>query len=107
MKNYFMLDGNKIPMSKETAESLREKRWRPFNELVDCGCIRVSSKANNLIESQEAGYPIRLSIAQETDGLKDGYSDYNRGDCPGDVLSIKQAHELIDCLTHAIKHHSK
>ena len=114
MSNYFMLDGKKIPMSDETAESLREKaQARPlFDKRVEA--IRVSSSRESL---DPAGYPIRISIVGRTKHSMTGTYGLPMGEyghekqCddrePGDLLSLEETIELRDILTEAIEYHKE
>ncbi len=106
MKNYFMLDGNKIPMSEETAASLRDKQWKPFDESVDNKNIRVSSQMGKKGLSDESPYPIRISVSHTSFGRRKGFSGSD-DICPGEILTVKEAQVLINCLQRAIKHHEK
>ncbi len=98
-----MLDGNKIPMSDEKAESLRkeQKKWRPFDKTV--GGIRISS-----FQSDRNAGSMRISIPRERYGFKTGFYNYHNEElCPGDILSIEYIKELRDTLTAAIEHHKE
>lgn len=101
MDNYFMLDGKKIPMSDETAKSLRRKQCPPFDETVDA--VRVSSWLGD--GGKYCGsYPVRISIlGDKTYGSPKG--DYeSSGSRPGQILTRDNARKLATAIQDCIKH---
>ena len=95
-ENYFILDGNKIPMSEETAESLRKEQWQPFDKWVDG--IRISS-CNAALP-----FPVRISIPNRKHGM-DLFQEDGGGRCSGELLCAEDVVKLRDILTAIIKHH--
>lgn len=107
--NYFMLDDKKIPLSAETAQGLKDMllpKYEPFDETVDGGKIRVSSEDRRERWRCSQPWPIRLSIPKLRSGRVAGFCD-DEDKCSGVLLNTRQATELRDCLTRAIKFHTK
>lgn len=96
--NYFMLDGNKIPMSDETAGGLREIRNKKlFDKTVDG--VRVSERGHLL------SFPVRISILGERmRGLPEGKFGDHDHQVPGDILSVHDAKKLIVAIQECIDH---
>lgn len=68
MKNYFYIDGKKVPMSQETAESLREQ----FKENTE---LRITSLKNpghsSIVEIDDSDYVLQIGQNCAPDKLSD------------------------------------
>lgn len=77
MKNYFMLDGKKIPMSNETADSLREKQKPEVPPMVRkayfCGADRLVLRLSDRMKASIAEHPEATVFGFSSDGALYGF----------------------------------